>query len=1307
MKRRIVAFFLILVLAGATVAVKVLSSPKVEAIIRRVLIQQAEKHLGVGLEIGELEYNTFLTTITLEGVTLNDLQGNREGIELRRLRVDIDPTTIFRGVVAIREIQLEGMKLNVVRGKDGGLTVEPLLPVWRKEKASGLAKVRPLSLEIGAVSLLDAQVSYQDVPAGIKLDLEGLLIRLGQGRFDPPEYRRISIHAGEGDLSWKAFPEGRNIRINSLKTSFIYRPDEVQVSSLSISSGPVSLDLSGKIPLKGPGSLSGTVSLAVDMGKLPWLIDRGSGEIRVDGTVTGDLSQPELRGTLKSTEIRVSGRRVDQFHADLVLDTSHVTLENMQGRYRDEDLTGEMEVRFVRGLPFIMSLSTTDYPMQKLLREVQEDVLPLKGLVSAIFRLEGQLTPGSSVEGVSVDLDGTVDFPLASDMRRNMDFEMAGIFSSAGFTINHLQVLSGTFTLDVGGRLERTGPSLRISLSESALDTWEGFFPGKGVAGKVRIDGDVGGGWRNPEAKLDIVVSDPAWNQYAADLLEAHLDIDSDGVNFPLAYLKESTSALSVQGFYPWDPDTEDVRWSAEVTSGRLEDFVKVSGRQVRLSGEISGMMDFVMSRGDITGFGDAILREVDFYGEQIQQCDLKIVMESGVILFERIELLKDDRFIHASGSIEGGNFKVKVATAAPMLMERMWLFRELKIPFTGELSLTAEGSGSLDGEKLSAMATVNWDHVSFQGRPWRGGKGVFYLEGRTLKAEAELLDGKFMAKARTELGGEFPFQGTIKTMEKITRQDLNDFLGLGIPSSDVSGQLTADARARGTLNNLDRTFVEGVIENLKFEIKGIDLEATAAVPFTYLPESGIRFERLNLISGDSELSGTLVIAPGGLLEGTIEGGIDLGGFSFLQPTIDSFAGKSELQVRVSGTLSRPELNGFLNITEASCVAHVPFPVKIDNLNGRLEIIRERLSFESIHGKVGKGTIQMNGELYMEGLRPLRGRLEWKGEGIEVRFPDGFSTVNRVDLTFRLLDKKGDIRGVIRMDEGLYSREIDLDNLLSFLEQKAESTVTPAGRKTDGNGNDEWLFLDLQMETVNPVQVEMKLLRGEATGVLHLRGPVSKPTLTGRFSMEEGAIFYRGQTFELTHGTVGFFNPRVIEPNFDFAAKTDISGFDRDGRLRDYEIGLVATGVPSKFKLDLLSSPPLSQPDIISLLNWGAVGGNVFGSGGGMSPVEATFLLTGDLKGKLESGVQDITGFDRVIINPSTVSNTGETSPSVQIDKNLGERLSLSASSPILSGEESEVTLRYRVLDMFSIVGGQEGDQDYGFDLDFKFEIPE
>ncbi|TNF45170.1 hypothetical protein EP232_06355, partial [bacterium] len=1081
-------------------------------------------------------------------------------------------------------IQLEGMKLSVVREEGGELSVEPLLPVWKPEKKSGLAKARPFSVEIGDISLIDAYVSYRDIPAGLKADLEGLLIRLGHGRFDPPEYRRISIHAGEGDLNWKAFPEGRNIHINSLKTSFIYMPDAIQISTLSLSSGPVSFDLSGKIPLRDPELLSGEVSVTGDIGKLPWLIDRGSGEIVIEGTVSGDLSNPVLRGTLKSREIQVSGRQINRFHAGLVLDTSHVTLENIQGLYRDEDLSGEMEIRFVRGLPFILSLSSIDYPVQKLLLEVHEDVLPLEGLVSAVCRLEGQLTPGGSVEGVAVGLDGTVDFLFTADLRRKIAFEMAGDFFSGGFTIDHFQVLSGTLSMEVGGSLERSGPDLHVSLSEPALEDWGDLFPMEGMTGKVQIDGDVRGGWRNPEGTLDITVNDPAWNQYAADLLEAHLDIDSRGINCPLASLKESTSALSAHGFYPWDPGKEEVHWSAEVSSGRLEDFIKVTGRNVGLSGEISGMMDFVMSGGEITGFGDAVLRNVDIYGEQIQKCDMKIVMENRVVLFERVKLLKDDRLIHASGSIEGGNFQLKLATDDPMLMETMWLFRELKIPFTGGLNLTAEGSGSLDGRKLSATARVNWDHVSFEGRSWRGGQGVFQLEGRTLEAEAQLLDGKFLAKARTELGGEFPFQGTIKTREEITRQDLNDFLGLRIPASDVSGQLTADAKARGILNNLNRTSVEGIIDKLKFDIKGIDLEATAPVPFTYSPEKGIRFEGLKLVSGDSQLSGTLAIVPGGLLEGTVEGGVDLGGFAFLQPTIDSFAGKSELQVRVSGTLSRPELNGSLNIRGASCTAHVPFPVKVDNLNGRLEILKERLHFDSINGKVGKGTVQMRGDLYLEGLRPSRGRLEWKGEEIAVLFPDGFSTVNKVDLAFRLLDKRGDIRGVIRMDEGRYSKEIDLDNLLAFLQQKAEPTETSPGSETGGNGNGEWLFLDLQMETANPIQVEMKLLRGEATGILHLQGPVSKPVLTGRFNMEEGAIIYRGQTFELTHGTVGFFNPRVVEPNFDFAAKTDMSGFDRDGRLRDYEIELLATGIPSRFKLELISSPPLSQADIISLL---------------------------------------------------------------------------------------------------------------------------
>jgi autotransporter translocation and assembly factor TamB len=199
--------------------------------------------------------------------------------------------------------------------------------------------------------------------------------------------------------------------------------------------------------------------------------------------------------------------------------------------------------------------------------------------------------------------------------------------------------------------------------------------------------------------------------------------------------------------------------------------------------------------------------------------------------------------------------------------------------------------------------------------------------------------------------------------------------------------------------------------------------------------------------------------------------------------------------------------------------------------------------------------------------------------------------------------------------------------------------------------------------------------------------------------MTEGSIEYRGHVFEVTSGLVGFLNPKQIEPSFDFSGRTEVTGFDREGVVTDYTVELLATGVPEKFKLDLVSSPALSETDIVSLLTWGAVGEQAFALRSGISAEEATLLLTRELKGKLETEVERVTGFDRFTINPAAISSSGER-------KKLSEKFYLTYSTPILASEEQEVLVKYRITKSLSLIGEQLGERDYGLDLDFQFEIP-
>ena len=414
---------------------------------------------------------------------------------------------------------------------------------------------------------------------------------------------------------------------------------------------------------------------------------------------------------------------------------------------------------------------------------------------------------------------------------------------------------------------------------------------------------------------------------------------------------------------------------------------------------------------------------------------------------------------------------------------------------------------------------------------------------------------------------------------------------------------------------------------------------------------------------------------------------------------------QADILMKIDGKLAKPLLNGSVKFDGADCVAHIPFDLPVNALKGKVEIVGERLHFGQITGETGNGSVLMGGELAMDGFKPVNGTLTWKAEGVPISFPEGLDTVNRADLVLKFSEGRGVLRGTVSMDEGWYRREVDIDNLITLIAEARETGKDGSGPEDTGNRG-QWLGLDVGMETAAPLSVDIKLMRGTATGTLHLRGTAAEPVLSGRMEVDEGTIEYRGHNFEVTNGSVGFFNPKAIEPSFEFDGRTEVTGFDREGDVRDYTVDLSAVGVPDKFRLDLISSPALSEVDIASLLTWGAVGEQAFASRSGLSAAEATLLLTRELRGKLETEVERVTGFDRFVINPSSISSTGERSARIQVDKKLSDKVYLTYSTPILTDESQEVSLKYRISNTFSLVGEQLGEEDYGLDLDFQFEIP-
>ena len=109
--------------------------------------------------------------------------------------------------------------------------------------------------------------------------------------------------------------------------------------------------------------------------------------------------------------------------------------------------------------------------------------------------------------------------------------------------------------------------------------------------------------------------------------------------------------------------------------------------------------------------------------------------------------------------------------------------------------------------------------------------------------------------------------------------------------------------------------------------------------------------------------------------------------------------------------------------------------------------------------------------------------------------------------------------------------------------------------------------------------------------------------MIGSLTMTEGSrAMFRGNEFALSHAVVDFTERNRMEMGLDVHGES---------RVRDYQVFMHVFGPLTEPKLSLTSSPPLSQPDIITLLSMGYTSRDTPASSGvqGMAPAAAAQAL--------------------------------------------------------------------------------------------------
>ncbi|HVZ87612.1 MAG TPA: translocation/assembly module TamB domain-containing protein [Polyangia bacterium] len=790
---------------------------------------------------------------------------------------------------------------------------------------------------------------------------------------------------------------------------------------------------------------------------------------------------------------------------------------------------------------------------------------------------------------------------------------------AARFTLDHglarLEHLSGPA---FGGRIEARGTlrlwdksarkPLATPVVEARLDARDldlaALAPGSGVTGRVSVGAEAKGPLDALEAQVEIpagttvsAVGDSFSVGPVALALDggtlavrglhvghrgggtldvkgrvglAHQDLDLNLVlaRFPLATLPGVADAgVPVSGFVSAHlhvggrPDRPQL--------GGTIDLADVVVRGVRLGKGELALAPTAVGRGHAPG--------VSVHGQLFDRFDVDVDAAlspkgpsvHGRVAFRRLELHTLAPELAALGdgrSVTSGRVAIDLEPGQPLaldvLLPELWL----------SIARAVDGpSGETTVQRVRIEAArpvhvhVEGDHVALD-------EAHFATDGGDLRVEGRL-DGRAISGS---LSGHLDLEL------------LQPFLAAS-PVERLGGDLRAELRAAGTLDQPDLRGEVAIVNPIRLRARGFDREiAIDSGRFALNSGSGLSIENLALtVDGSTmRLGGRATLGAGFVpenLEADVDGDVSARLLAYAAPDAVSDAqGKAHVRAHLRGTLLNPDIRGRLDLDAIDFrLRDLGSEVRIES--GIVEISNEGVILHNVkvlfddQGQLVIGASGVRaGRVQFTNLFPFQPGdfdLPLHGERLTYRSPGTFEID---DLAFDLdlkgsLDRGFGLGGEVRLVSGRYLQAFQVQNL-ALRPRVDESTVRPF---YDGKPLLEGLRLDLSVRTVGDGFVVQNNLAPEihADIILHIGGTLGVPQLAGDIRPTDGRFnipFMRGD-FDLVPNVnhVTFIATKSIAdgdtPDIQIEAVnlvTDANGVDHNvhmrinGPLREAQIDL-------------------------------------------------------------------------------------------------------------------------------------------------------
>jgi hypothetical protein len=696
--------------------------------------------------------------------------------------------------------------------------------------------------------------------------------------------------------------------------------------------------------------------------------------------------------------------------------------------------------------------------------------------------------------------------------------------------------------------------------------------------GRGEFDGMMTGPFRKPRVEgefcgEDLRAFDTLWGGG-----DAHIAVDNSYVKVTDGIVRLNESEMRFDGLFSLgsrDDGGDEINARIRVVRRDVDSLRHAFGiDQYPVSGLLSGEFHLTGQYRRPIGFGGMTLDNLVAYGEPLQTAVSSLRFDGSGIRLDGVTVEKGGGTITGAGFVGWDSTYSFNFDGRRIPVEQISRLAYRRAPLSGISEFSASGAGTFDQPRNDYRFRVNDLFVGEEGVGQV--TGALALRGTELSGEIDAASPRLAITATGHVAMTSRADSDITV--RFHDMSMDPYVRPFVPrlSPFTTAVASGSVRVAGPLTDVDHLLVDGTIDTLDLRLFDYALKNAAPVRIS-LDDRLVRIDDLQLIGQDTRLrvSGTIGLRNERIALQAI-GDANLGILQgFFRDVRGS--GQAALTAAIEGPLGDPVFSGRATISNGR-IRHFSLPTSLDSINGVISFDPRGLRLDELSATMGGGNVQFGGRIGFEGYEPGELNVTVRGEGVQLRYPEGVRSVIDADLTVRGNFKAPTLGGSITVRNAVYTKRIDApETLLDFALRRSSDAGT--GTADLAAVATIPLRFDLQIVVPSTLRVDNNLARGVASADLSLRGTYDRPALFGHVEVERVELTYKGKRYRVTRGSVDFSNPTRIDPFLDVEAETNVRVAGQN-----YRLAVGVTGTVQKLVPSLRSDPSLPPADILAML---------------------------------------------------------------------------------------------------------------------------